>query len=102
VQGASACWGAGYGHECENDAVGGAAGVGGMNARADRGPRLRRELVIALALKFAAIFVLWWLFFSNPVDEHLTEAQVGATVFDAAPAPNSPFNHSSKSEETPR
>jgi len=77
-----------------------------MSARADRSPRLRRELVVALALKFAAIFVLWLLFFSHPLDERLDETQVGATVFGAAPASNllhnaSP-NNSPKTEENPR
>lgn len=74
-----------------------------MNACAERGPRLRRELVIALALKFAAIFVLWWFFFSHPLDERLTETQVGATVFGAAPTSSPMQNNSPKNtEETPR
>jgi hypothetical protein len=65
-----------------------------MNARVNRKPHLRRELVIALLLKFAAIYVLWLLFFSHPLDEHLDEARVGATVFGVAPASNPLPNNS--------
>lgn len=75
-----------------------------MNTRVDRVPRLRRELVVALAVKFAAIFVLWWLFFSHPLDERLTETHIGATIFGASAASSSVPNNSPKhnAEENPR
>lgn len=73
-----------------------------MSARAERTPRLRRELVITLLLKFAAISVLWLLFFSHPVDEGLNGAQVGNSVFGAAPDASRSRNTSSSNEENKR
>jgi hypothetical protein len=43
---------------------------------------LRREIVLALALKAAVIYGLWYAFFSEPVDDGLTGTQVGNVLFD--------------------
>jgi hypothetical protein len=52
--------------------------------------RLRREIVVALLVKFAVIYALWYAFFSQPVDEHLAAPQVAATLFGHAPATSQP------------
>ena len=60
---------------------------------------LRREISWLLALKVAALALLWWLFFS-PVHRTAVEAQAesrrlaltGATAFEAVPAPASREN----------
>ena len=39
------------------------------------------EITLALVIKVAAIYFLWWLFFSQPLDKELTGAQVGNTLF---------------------
>jgi hypothetical protein len=51
---------------------------------------LRREIVLALVVKIAVIYALWYAFFSEPVDDSLTGAQVGHAVFGAAPTEQVP------------
>lgn len=58
-----------------------------MNLDMGRKFSLRRELIFALLLKFAAIFVLWSLFFSSPMDDRLDGTRVGETVFGSTSAP---------------
>jgi len=43
--------------------------------------KLGWEISISLLLKFAIIFFLWWIFFSDPVDEDLTGPDVGNVLF---------------------
>jgi hypothetical protein len=45
---------------------------------------LRREIVLALTLKAAVIYGLWYAFFSEPVDDGLTGTQVGNVLFDTS------------------
>ena len=45
---------------------------------------LRREIILALALKAVVIYGLWYAFFSEPVDDNLTGAQVGNVLFDSS------------------
>jgi hypothetical protein len=56
----------------------------------DHKPRLRREIVITLLVKFAVIYALWYLFFSEPVDENLEAPQVADTLFGSAPVTSPP------------
>ena len=53
-------------------------------------PRLRREIVVTLLVKFAVIYALWYLFFSEPVDENLEAPQVADTLFGSAPVTSPP------------
>lgn len=46
---------------------------------------LVRELGIMLALKSLALFLIWWFFFSDPIDETLTDAQVSEAVLGPTP-----------------
>ena len=43
--------------------------------------KLWREITITLVLKIVLIYVLWWIFFSAPLDEHLTGSHVGDFLF---------------------
>lgn len=52
-----------------------------MSKSAGAKSRLRRELIVTLLLKLAAITVLWYLFFSSPLDDRLDGPQVGDTLF---------------------
>lgn len=38
---------------------------------------LGRDLTLVLAIKFAALFLLWWAFFSHPAAPQLTVAAPG-------------------------
>jgi hypothetical protein len=42
---------------------------------------LGREITFALIVKVALIFALWYAFFREPVDETLTDSQVGHALF---------------------
>jgi hypothetical protein len=42
---------------------------------------LRREIILTLMIKVIVIFALWYAFFSDPVDETLTDSQVGNILF---------------------
>jgi len=53
-------------------------------------PRLRREIVVTLLVKFAVIYALWYLFFSEPVDKNLEAPQVADTLFGSAPVTSPP------------
>lgn len=37
---------------------------------------LGREITIALAVKFVVLVVVWWMFFSDPIDEGLDHIAV--------------------------
>lgn len=56
-----------------------------------KGHNLGREITITLVIKIAVIWLLWLWFFSEPVDDGLTGADVGRVLFDApeekVPAP---------------
>ncbi len=47
--------------------------------------RLGREITIALLLKLVAIGIIWWLFFSEPVDHALTDHAVAGALLGAGP-----------------
>jgi hypothetical protein len=49
---------------------------------------LRKEIAVALAVKTALLFVLWYAFFSEPQDRRLTPEQVSAAVLAPHPAPH--------------
>jgi len=42
---------------------------------------LRKEIIITLAIKFIFIFVLWYVFFSNPIDDTLSKGDIGKVVY---------------------
>lgn len=44
---------------------------------------LRREIILALVVKILLITALWYAFFSEPVDDNLTGAQVGDVLFNS-------------------
>ena len=47
---------------------------------------LRREIVFTLLVKIVVIYALWYAFFSDPVDDGLTDAEVGSVVFGRSSA----------------
>lgn len=49
-------------------------------------PYLRRELIVTLAVKFVVIFIIWFVFFSEPLDKQLDGPQVADVLFGGAPA----------------
>jgi hypothetical protein len=53
---------------------------------------LVREIVLALAIKIAALTVLWFAFFSHPQDKHMPAAKVQAALLGAAAAPAESVN----------
>jgi hypothetical protein len=65
-----------------------------MSLAVTRKPCLRREIVVTLLIKFAVIYALWYLFFSEPVDENLDTPQVADTLFGASPATPPPAANS--------
>jgi hypothetical protein len=71
---------------CAEKQVLGSVAAGGARWRR----ALRRELTALLLLKFAALGLLWWLFFApahrSPVDAHATSRQFGVAPRTAQPA----------------
>jgi len=53
---------------------------------------LGRDLTLVLAIKFAALFLLWWAFFSHPVAPRMTAAapRVGAHLIPSTTPEQSP------------
>lgn len=45
---------------------------------------LAKKMAVLVAIKMAALFMLWWAFFSAPQDEHLTADQVGSAILHPA------------------
>ncbi len=43
---------------------------------------LAREISLILLIKIVLLYGLWWAFFSQPLDEHLTYEAVGNAWFD--------------------
>ena len=64
-------------------------------------PTLAREITLTLILKFALIYVIWWWFFSNPIDEHLDDTQVQSVIFGELPAALPTATPNRKPTETP-
>ena len=57
---------------------------------------LGRDLSVALAIKFAALFLLWWAFFSHPGthEVNLAASRVGAHLTPpVSPEPSAHANH---------
>ncbi len=46
-----------------------------------RGDRLAVDITVTLVIKLILIYVLWYAFFSEPIDEHLTGQTVGDVLF---------------------
>ena len=36
----------------------------------------RKEISVIILLKLMGLMILWWFFFSNPVEEHLDRSQL--------------------------
>jgi hypothetical protein len=54
---------------------------------------LGRDVAIILAVKFAALVLLWWAFFSHPVARHMTiEASQVEAHLAGNPAPGESTN----------
>ncbi|MDD3838901.1 MAG: hypothetical protein PHG43_13810 [Phenylobacterium sp.] len=60
--------------------------------------RLRREIVLALALKLALLYLLWWAFFSHAPSKQYIAADIARHL--AGGQPPSPVSNPSK-EPTP-
>ncbi|GAB6042704.1 cytochrome oxidase putative small subunit CydP [Endothiovibrio diazotrophicus] len=46
--------------------------------------RFRREIAAVLLIKAVALAVIWNLFFSRPLDAHLSDAKIGDYLFQPA------------------
>ena len=55
----------------------------GMDAAPSHAPHLRRKLIMVLTVKFCALLLLWWLFFSEAPAEGEVAAQVTAAMLGA-------------------
>ncbi|WP_455205342.1 cytochrome oxidase putative small subunit CydP [Kaarinaea lacus] len=42
---------------------------------------LRKEIIITLTIKFIFIFVLWYVFFSDPIDDTLSKGDIEKVVY---------------------
>ena len=52
---------------------------------------LRREIIFTLVVKVIVIYALWYAFFSNPIDDTLTDSQVSNVVFGNSQPGETPF-----------
>ena len=48
-----------------------------------RRPRLAVEITVALVVKFAALAVIWNLWFAHPASKRLDPQSIGAAVYSA-------------------
>jgi len=56
-------------------------------ARQARGrPRLALEITLALAVKFAAMIVIWHVWFSHPEGRQLNGERIGAMIYGTPPS----------------
>jgi len=46
--------------------------------------KLGWEIAVSLLIKFAIIYFLWWMFFSDPIDKHLTGSDIANVLFGSA------------------
>jgi hypothetical protein len=56
-----------------------------------RRPRLKREIAWALALKFVALAVIWYVWFSHPV--RMDGDRIGAGIYSSGPASGQGTTH---------
>jgi len=54
-----------------------------MAAKRRRRPRLAVELTVALVVKFAALAVIWNLWFAHPASKHLDPPSIGAAIYSS-------------------
>ena len=57
-----------------------------MVAKRRRRPRLAVEIAVALAVKFAALAVIWNLWFAHPATARLDPPSIGAAIYSSAGA----------------
>lgn len=48
---------------------------------------LVRELALTLIIKSVALYLIWWTWFHDPRDVHLTDGDIHSALFSATPAP---------------
>ena len=61
-----------------------------------RRPNLAREIVIVLAVKFLALFVIWSVWFAHPEASRLNVQQVGAALYSSNTAVPERSEHDAK------
>jgi hypothetical protein len=61
--------------------------------------KLAREITLTLIIKVTLIYTIWYLFFSNPVDDSLTEEKVRSQIFGMTQS--SPHNERQSVVDTP-
>jgi hypothetical protein len=54
-----------------------------------RRSRLALEVAVVLVAKFAALALIWSVWFSDPVGRHLGPERIGTVVYSSASAPPS-------------
>jgi hypothetical protein len=57
---------------------------------------LGRDLGVILALKLAALVLLWWAFFSHPVAPGMSGAAPGVAAHLVPPSPPEPSRHANR------
>jgi hypothetical protein len=51
-----------------------------------RRSHLAREIALVLAIKFVALWFVWWVWFSGSAEQEVDGEQVGAAIY-SSPAP---------------
>ena len=54
-----------------------------MAAKRRPRPRLAVELTVALVVKFAALAVIWNIWFAHPASRHVDASAIGAAVYSS-------------------
>ena len=57
-----------------------------MAAKRRRHPRLAVELTVALVVKFAALAVIWNIWFAHPASKRIDAPDIGAAIYSSETA----------------
>lgn len=53
--------------------------------KAKRRGRLAREIAIVLVIKFCALWLIWWVWFSDSAEQEVDGERVGAAIYSSSP-----------------
>jgi hypothetical protein len=48
--------------------------------------RLAREIAVVLVIKFAALWLIWWVWFSDSAEQEVDGERVGSAIYSPTPA----------------
>jgi hypothetical protein len=66
--------------------------------KSKRRARLAREIAIVLVMKFAALWLIWWVWFSDSAEQEVDGERIGKAIY--SPAPGAPPTR--KTSDAPR